>query len=487
MEPAGYSAFLPEVVLALAGCALLLVGAGRRSRTAAPVALLALAAVAVAAVLVALTGRPEAGPQLSPGGMLVLDGLAFYFKMLVLALSALSLVMAVGPLGRGDSGGAELAAMVLFADLGAFLMASGAHFAILYLGLELLSVAVIVLVACAPGGGRANDRSLKIFVPNAAMSAVLLYGISLIYGAVGSLELEAVHVHLEELPHLNTMVTLGITLVAFGLLFKVAAAPFHLWLPAAVGSAPARVSAFVTVVPTIAGFAVLIRLFAGAFSHVADQWWVVMWIAAAAAMVFGTLAALAQDRLKWMLADLWVAHAGYVLLGVVAGSDAGTRAVLVNASVVGVVFLGAFGMVALLESREQSELRISDLRGLRSNSAPAAVAMLVFMAALAGLPLTAGFVGRWLLWAAALEAGFVGLVVLSLAASAMGVACCARVVVQAILVDDPSGDEIGADAVRDGWTAAAVAACALIILVVGVWPAPVMEWAMMGLNALGWV
>jgi len=476
VAPAVSFALLPEVILALAGCALLLAGGERRRTPAAPVATLALAAVLLAGVAVMLTGRPEAGPGMSAGGMLVVDELSWFFRLLVLTVSALVLVMAVGPLGRGG-GGAELAAMVLFADLGAFLAVSAAHFATLFVGLELLSMAVIVLVACAPGGGRANDRALKIFVPNAALSAVMLYGISLIYGAVGSMELAAVRRHLEVLAHVNTMVVLGVVLIACGLLFKAAVVPFHLWLPAVAGGGPARVSAFVAVVPTIAGLACLVRLYSGTFSPVAGQWWAVVWIASAAAMVFGSVAALVQDRVKWMLADLWIAHAGYALMGVVAGTVAGTRAVLVQAAVAGVVFAGAFGMVALLEAREQSAIRISDLRGLRSGGAPAVVGILIFAAALAGMPLTAGFVGRWLIWAAALEAGLVWLVVLSVAASAVGCACCAKVVAQVMVVDDRPEDDSRAAMARDGWTSAAVALCGLAIVIVGLWPAPLVAWA----------
>jgi NADH-quinone oxidoreductase subunit N len=441
------------------------------------VAVLALAAVMVAGVAVVVTGRPDASPGPIAGGMLVIDGLATFFRLLVLTVSALILVMAVGPLGRGGGGGAELAAMVLFADLGAFLAASAAHFASLFVGIELVTMAVIVLVACAPGGGRANDRALKIFVPNAALSAVMLYGVSLVYGAVGSLELAAVRLHLEVLAHVNSMVVLGVVLIACGLFFKVAAVPFHLWLPAVVGDAPARVSAFVAVVPTIAGLACLVRLSSGAFSPVTGQWWVVMWIASAAAMIFGSVAALVQDRVKWMLADLWIAHAGYALMGVAAGTDAGTRAVLVQAAVAGLVFPGAFGMVALLESRERSEIRISDLSRFRSGGAPAVVGIVVFAGALAGIPLTAGFVGRWFLWAAALEAGLVWLVVLSLVATVVGFACCARVVVPVIVFDSRPEDASGAAMARDGWTVAAVTLCGLAIVVVGLWPVPLVEWA----------
>ncbi len=477
--------FIPGVLLAAASLAVLLTGARRRKREAGSVVAFAVTVLGVTSVLVVVTAPPTVGPQILAGGILVMDGLAVLFELLILAVSVLVLLMAVGPLTRAGVDDGELVGMVLVADLGAFVLVSSTNLVGIFVGLELLTMAIIVLVGCVPHETRSIEGALKVFVTSAVFSAILLFGISVIYGAVGSLDLEAIRVHLQGIPHRNPMLGLGIAMVAFGLLFKVAAVPFHLWMPDATEGAPTPAAAFISVVPTVAVFAVFLRLFGGAFAGVADQWVELLWVVSAAAMIYGNVAALTQDNVKRLLAYSSVAHTGYALMGLVAVSGAGARAVIVYAVVVSFMNLGAFGIVALLESGGRVNPTVADFRGLGRRSPGAAAGMLIFLSALAGLPLTAGFVGRVVLWAAAIEAGVVGLVVIAVATSIVGLAAYSRIVVQMVLGNE--SDETITSAGDDRWTSVAVFLCAVVIVAVGVWPEPLVAWAAEGLVSLGLV
>jgi NADH-quinone oxidoreductase subunit N len=204
-------------------------------------------------------------------------------------------------------------------------------------------------------------------------------------------------------------------------------------------------------------------------------------------MIYGNVAALTQDNVKRMLAYSSIAHAGYALMGLVAGSPAGTWAVLMYVLVYAVMNLGAFGFVILLESKGYAGETISDFAGLARRHPGAAAGMLIFMLGLAGIPPTAGFMGKLYLWAATVEAGYVVLVVISVIMSAVSLYYYFRIVVQMYLKDDREEGATPADMMRDRWTEWAIAVCAVLTLVIGIWPAPVVAWAKGGLIALGLV
>jgi NADH-quinone oxidoreductase subunit N len=487
MPLADFVPFLPEILLACAGLVVLLAGIPLGRRGSRPVIALAVAALAATAVMIFLVGRPAAGPQLILGDMLVIDQFAVFFKLLVIAASVLALLMASGYLDRAGYSGGEFASLILFADLGMFIMVSGANLASLYVGLELMALSVYVLVGYFKLEVKSNEGAVKYFVLGAASSAILLYGISLIYGTTGSLDLETIRVTLAEVPHQNLLLLLGIVLVAFGMLFKVAAVPFHVWTPDAYEGAPTPVTAFISVAPKAVAFAMFLRLFAGTFAAEVEHWRMVLWIASAATMIYGNVAALTQNNVKRMLAYSSIAHAGYALMGVVAGSNAGTWAVLMYMVVYAFMNLGAFGFVILLESKGYAGERIEDFAGLSRRHPGAAAGMLVFMLGLAGIPPTAGFMGKLYLWAATVEAGFIWLAVISVLMSAVSLYYYFRIVVQMYLKDGEAETDSPAEMLADRWTGAAIAVCAVLTLAIGVWPAPVVAWAKTGLNALGLV
>jgi len=474
MPSADFVPFAPEIFLAVAGLALLLIGIPTRRRGVRLVSALGVVSVAATAVLVLWLGRPGGGPLLILGDMLVIDQMAVFFKLLLLTASAVVMLMAAGFLERYGYGGGEFMSLILYATLGMFIMVSGASLASLYVGLELMALSVYVLVGYFKLETRSNEAAVKYFVLGALSSGVLLYGISLVYGATGTLQLEAIRQQLVAVPDNNLTLLLGILLVAFGMLFKVAAVPFHVWTPDAYEGAPTPVTAFMSVGPKAAAFAMFLRLFAVAFAPEVDYWRSILWIASAATMIYGNVAALTQDNVKRMLAYSSIAHAGYVLMGLVAANEMGTWAVLFYMLVYAFMNLGAFGFVILLESRGYAGETISDYAGLARTHPGAAAGMLWFMLALAGIPPTAGFMGKLYLFGAAVNAGYVGLTVIAVIMSAVSLYYYFRIVVQMYLRDGE--DDVPAEMFRDRWAEVMIGVCAIATLVLGVYPTKVVGW-----------
>ena len=484
MPLAQFVPFIPEIFLAIASFVLLVLGITMGRRSLKPLGLTAIASLIVTGILVWVFGRPEGGPDVILGGMLVIDSFAVYFKLLVLVAGMLTIGLATGFLERFRYGGGEFSALVLTATLGMFVMASGVNLASLYVGLELMALSVYVLVGYCKLEVKSNEGAVKYFVLGAMSSGVLLYGISLVYGSLGTLDLMEIQTALKAAPQDNLVLMMGIVLIAFGMLFKVAAVPFHVWTPDAYEGAPTPVTAFISVAPKAAAFAMFLRLFAGALAPEIGHWRSVLWLAAAMTMIFGNVAALSQDNVKRMLAYSSIAHAGYALMGIVAGTAYGTWSVLMYMLVYTFMNLGAFGLVVLLETRGYAGETITDWAGLSKRAPAAAAAMVIFLLSLAGIPPTGGFMGKLYVFAAAINAGYVWLAVIGVLMSAVSLYYYFRIVVQMYLVEGEEADA-GAEMATDRWAGTVVLICALVILAIGIYPAPVVGWAQGGLNALG--
>jgi NADH-quinone oxidoreductase subunit N len=425
------------------------------------------------------------GPVVVLGGMLAVDQMAVFFKLLLLAAAAVTLMMAAGFLERSRYGGGEFVSLVLFATLGSMIMASGANLASLYVGLELMALSVYVLVGYFKLEVKSNEGAVKYFVLGATSSAILLYGISLVYGSLGTLDLEEIRASLVAVPSANPMLLLGIALVGFGMLFKVAAVPFHVWTPDAYEGAPTPVTAFISVAPKAAAFAMFMRLFLGAFAPEVDHWRAMLWVASAATMIFGNVVALTQDNVKRMLAYSSIAHAGYALMGLVAANEMGAWALLMYMLVYAFMNLGAFGFVILLESKGYAGEEITDYAGLARRHPGAALGMLIFMLALAGIPPTAGFMGKLYLFAAAVEGGYIVLTVIAVIMSAVSLYYYFRIVVQMYMHDGLEEGVVPAELLRDRWTEAMIVICVVVTLAIGIYPAPVVGWAKSAIGVLG--
>jgi NADH-quinone oxidoreductase subunit N len=348
-------------------------------------------------------------------------------------------------------------------------------------------LSVYVLVGYFKLEIKSNEGAVKYFVLGAASSAILLYGISLVYGSLGTLDLHEIRSSLVAVPSANPLLVLGMVLVGFGMLFKVAAVPFHVWTPDAYEGAPTPVTAFISVAPKAAAFAMFMRLFFDAFAPGVEHWRVVLWLTSAATMIYGNVAALTQDNVKRMLAYSSIAHAGYALMGLVAFNTMGAWALLMYMLVYAFMNLGAFGFVILLESKGYAGELISDFAGLARRHPGAALGMLIFMLALAGIPPTAGFMGKLYLFAAAVEGGYVVLAVIGVIMSAVSLYYYFRIVVQMYLREGDEEDAAPAEFLRDRWAEVMIGVCVFITILIGVWPAPVVGWAKSAASALGMI
>jgi NADH-quinone oxidoreductase subunit N len=257
------------------------------------------------------------------------------------------------------------------------------------------------------------------------------------------------------------------------------------WTPDAYEGAPTPVTAFISVAPKAAAFAMFMRLFFDAFGPGVEHWRVVLWLASAATMIYGNIAALTQDNVKRMLAYSSIAHAGYALMGFVALTETGAWAILMYMLVYTFMNLGAFGFVILLESKGYAGEVIGDYAGLAKRHPGAALGMLIFMLALAGIPPTAGFMGKLYLFAAAVEGGYVLLTLIAVIMSAVSLYYYFRIVVQMYLRDGDGEGEDPAEFLRDRWTELVIVVCVIVTLAIGVYPMPVVGWARNAVSALG--
>ncbi len=475
-------ALLPELVLAALGMVVLLAGlasrGGRRDALGAG-AILSLA-VTAAALWLAATATDPAARFFS--GMFALDHFAVFFKALFLLSSALAVLLSLDYLKRNDARPGEYHALILFATVGMMTMASGTSLATIYVGLELMALSTYVLAGYFRREVKSHEAATKYFVLGAMSSGILLYGLSLIYGTTGTLDLAALARAVGS-GRASAPTLVGVALLACGFLFKVAAVPFHVWTPDVYEGAPTPITAFMSVGPKAAAFAIFLRVFVGGLGPLDGQWRWLVGGAAALTMVWGNIAALTQDNVKRMLAYSSIAHAGYALVGLVAGGPAGTQSVLFYMLVYTVTNLGAFGFVVMLESRAYAGETVQDYAGLARKHPLAAFGMLLFMLSLGGIPPTAGFMGKLYLFAAAVNAGYVALVVLAVLMSAVSLYYYFRIVLQMYLRD--GADAEPAALVAAPWTERVIWLCGAAVLVIGVFPAPFLAAAKATVGVLG--
>ncbi|MEO5365118.1 MAG: NADH-quinone oxidoreductase subunit NuoN [Magnetococcus sp. WYHC-3] len=409
---------LPEILVSVMAMAILLGGSAReqeRSPVAWLVAIVAIVVAAIIAQLVASPGRVDAF-----GGMFVSDPFALYAKLLLFLATAIPLTMSCEYLREQRLDQAEYFVLTLFALVGGMIMVSAGDFLVLYLGLELMSLSIYVLAAFRRDAVRSNEAGLKYFILGSMASGLLLYGISLIYGLSGTTMFHSIAAQLASgaLP-MGIAFHMGVVLIISGLAFKVAAAPFHMWAPDVYEGAPTSVTAFMAAMPKIAGFAALYRVLLDAFSAAQDFWGPVLVLLAVISMAVGALAAIAQTNLKRMLAYSSIGHVGYALLGFATGSPAGAQAVLVYLTIYIIMNLGAFTVMMVLEGQGKGE-EIDDYKGLAARRPLLAAAMALFMFSMAGIPPLAGFMGKFYVFMAVVEAHMYVAAVLGVLFSAVG-------------------------------------------------------------------
>lgn len=464
----------PEILLAAAGLLLLLAGAigrGMGTRDSALVAIVSL--VLTGGVLLRVQSVLPDQPLQILGGSFILDGYSFFWKLLVLVGTALTVLLSVRFLEEGGYRASEFYSLLLLATSGTLFMASGYTLLTIWISLETMALSSYVLAGYFKREVRSNEAALKYFILGALSSGILLYGISLLYGAAGTVQLTGLYRALEGVEN-NPLVPLGWLLLAAGLFFKVAAVPFHIWTPDVYVGAPTPVTAWLAVVSKGASFAILLRIFYEGLGSLKLEWQMVLAVVAAATMIWGNLAALTQTNVKRMLAYSSIAHAGYVLIGVLAVSEVGLWSVLFYLLTYTFVTMGAFGTVILLERREYAGETAADYAGLSRRSPFLAAMMLLFLIALTGIPPTGGFVGKFYLFAAGIEAGWTWVAVVGVVTSAISLYYYFRLVVAMYLTDSDASTPVPLKAPA---LVGAVAFCALATLVMGIIPGPFIELA----------
>ena len=428
-----WHAALPEIVLALAAMALLMLGVLLRRGSREMISLLALATLVLTAALVLGSDRPVLGF----GGLFLVDDFAVFVKTVVLGAAALALVLSLEWNRRERIDCFEYPILVLFASLGMMMMVSANDLMSLYLGLELASLALYVLAAIQRDDLRASEAGLKYFMLGALASAITLYGMSLTYGFAGTTQYDGIATAVAARP-MATGLIVGLCFVAAGLAFKISAAPFHMWTPDVYEGAPTPVTAFFSVAPKFAAIAVLMRVLAGPFGPAVAQWTQILVLLAIASMLVGAFAALRQANIKRLMAYSSIGHVGYALIGFAAGGEEGLRAVLLYMTIYVVMNIGVFGCIVAMHRQGVACERIDDLAGLSDSAPGLAFAMAVLMFSLAGIPPLAGFFAKLWVFLAAIEAGLWPLALLGVFASVVSAFYYLRIV-KLMYFDTPAG------------------------------------------------
>ncbi len=403
------------------------------------------------------------------------DVLAAVLKVAICGISALCLVYARPYLADRGLWAGEFYSLVLFATLGMSILVSAASLITVYLGLELMALSTYALVALDRDNGRASEAAMKYFVLGALASGMLLYGMSMLYGASGTLELRAIATALGSNDASNALLAFGLAFVVVGLAFKLGAAPFHMWLPDVYQGAPTAVTTFIGSAPKLAAFAMAYRLLETALGGLSDQWGDMLSLLAVASLAVGNLAAIMQSNLKRMLAYSTISHVGFLLLGLVQGTPAGYAAALFYAIVYALMSAGAFGMIQWLARRGFEAEEIADLKGLHQRAPWAAFMMLLFMASLAGVPPLVGFFGKLMVLKAVIDAGRMWLAVSAVVFAVIGAWYYLRVI-KAMYFDPPEG----ADAMpsRDAGISFGLSANGLAQLGLGLYWGPLIAWCL---------
>ncbi len=465
--------FLPEIILTVMGTALMVLDPliHRRSSNAfGHISLLSLAAALVGAVYA------YTSPGTAFGGMLVVDGFATFFRVLVIGVGILTVLPSYRFLRRQDAETSEYHALLLFSIAGQCLMVAANELIIIFLGLEISSIASYILAGYLRDDKRANEAALKYFLLGSFATGFFLYGVAFIYGSTGTVNLSAVHAVLTGLNAPAPAFTgVAAALMFVGLGFKVSASPFQIWAPDVYQGAPTPITGFLSAGPKAAAFAVFFRIFMTAFAPIANGWEPLVWISALLSMTIGNFAALMQANVKRLLAYSSIAHAGYVMVALTARSDVGTAAAMFYLAAYAFMNIGAFAVVSHLSGKGEKYQNVDDFSGLGQKQPLTAAMLSIFLLSLIGVPLTGGFFGKFYIFKAALESHLVWLTVLGLLNSAVAAYYYLRLLV-VMYMREPSDATANAEPLSLGLSAALLLP-ALGTLVLGIFPSWVLEFA----------
>lgn len=435
-----------ELFICLSALILLLAGVWRGDKSALDVTGLSTIVLVLAACVT--YQNLDVTPTVVMSGMLLVNPFTAFMKLLVLVSSALVLVLVIGEMKIDKQPRFEFPILVLLSVLGMMLMISANNLIALYMGIELMSLALYVLAAFNRDNLRSSEAGLKYFVLGAIASGMLLYGASLIYGFTGTTDFAALAALFGKAAMIPVGVTIGLVMIIIGLCFKVSAVPFHMWTPDVYEGAPTPVTAFFAAAPKIAGMALFMRVLLEPFGHLGAQWQQVIIFVSVASMLLGAFAALRQTNIKRLLAYSSIGHVGYALLGLAAMNAEGVQGIIIYLALYLLMSIGAFGVVLLMRRRGKPVEEIVDLAGLSRTHPKLALAMAIFMFSMAGIPPMAGFFGKFYVFTAAVQAHLYVPAVIGLLASVVAAYYYLRVV-KLMYLDEataPLDKEIGMEA-----------------------------------------
>jgi len=466
-----YAAIIPLVIVALSGAFAMLAEAFRQPGERMPIAglgLIGLCGAAVASVFLWDTDRISFG-------VIRADNFSLFINLVLCVVGVLTMLFSHEVVEREGLPAGEYYALTLFGICGMMMMAAATDLLVIFVALEILSLAVYVLTGIRRASGAGAEAAFKYFLLGSFSSAFFLYGIAFVFAVAGSTRLELIGSALSarSAGSPQTLAILAVGLLAVGFAFKVSAVPFHMWTPDAYQGAPTIVTAFMSTGVKAAAFASFARVFLSPLEPLQAQWVPVLSIIAGLTMIVGTVVGVVQSNIKRMLAYSAIAHAGYLLLGIIAANEAGKAAILFYLLVYAVSNLGALGIVALLGTPENEHDELRDFAGLRESRPGLAALMLIFLLSLGGLPPTAGFIAKWYIFSAAVEEGFYTLAIIGVLTSVISVFFYLRIVVMMYFTEGP-------EMYRPRIPATAVAGLALAtiaVLYLGVLPTRVLELA----------
>lgn len=391
-------------------------------------AFLAVLATAVATYSLQFQRSPQQ-PAALFNGMLLLDGYSTFFQWLFLIIVGACIILSIDFNERESIHRGEYYSLLLLSGLGMSLMAMSGDLILTFLGLEILSISTYILAGFKRTDIRSNESSLKYFMLGSFATAIMLFGISLIYGSSGSTNYASIRELTILQGQLQSTLFIGLGLLLVGFCFKIALVPFHSWVPDVYEGAPTPVTAFMAVGPKAAGFAALLRILTQALPFLAHEWSAILWVVSLLTMTLGNAVAISQKNIKRMLAYSAIAHAGYILIGIVSNSQPGFAAVLFYLVVYSAMNLVAFGIILSLSRKGDSHVFIEDYAGLGRRAPFAAAALSLALISLAGIPLTGGFLGKLFVISAAIQKGYIALVIVAVLNSTVSVFYYFRILV----------------------------------------------------------
>jgi NADH-quinone oxidoreductase subunit N len=467
------NAIVPMACVAAAAIAAMVAEAFREPGETMPIGPLGAIGLVGAAIASAMLWNHNA----SSFGVVVADNFGLFVTFILIVVGLLSIAISEPTIDRERLPRGEYYALMLFALAGMMLMAMASDLLVIFLALEVLSLAVYVLTGIRRDSATGTEAAFKYFLLGAFSSAFFLYGIAFTYGLTGSTRLDRVGSLIASqamAPTAMQLLAVGLLLVGFA--FKVSAVPFHMWTPDAYEGAPPAITAFMSTGVKAAAFAAFVRVFLSAFEPLRDEWAMVLWVIAAATMIVGSVVGVAQSNVKRMLAYSSIAHGGYLIVALLAANDVGKGAVLFYLLTYAVTNIGAFGVIAVLDSTERPNDRIRDYAGLANERPGLAALMTIFLLSLGGFPPLAGFIAKWYVFSAAIKAGYNWLAIIGVFTSVISVFFYLRIVVMMYMTPANQDAPTRFPSIPR-MAGLALLVSALVVLYLGILPTRVLDWA----------